>query len=103
MSKWEGRDDWKAIEREERMAEARDTLNEQRGFRICPTCGEDWPLDLDECPGCDEYITDTCNLCDRPIPEAFGAALCHYCEGVAKAHARLDQAEREWFADGRPD
>ena len=69
----------------------------------CPHCGEIWPEGELECAHCDTYKTNRCNLCSRPIPEQIGAALCSSCERTCRAHARLEQAHREWVADGRPD
>lgn len=45
-----------------------------------------------------------CNICRRPFPTHDRTEpLCDRCIGTAKAHARQEQAYREWVADGRPD
>jgi len=73
-----------------------------RSTMICPDCGE--PMDAtDECLECGAHFTTECNLCERTIEKTRGPALCDYCKGVCKAHARLDRATAEWIADGRPD
>ncbi len=48
-----------------------------------------------------EPVTE-CSLCERPLGEHAGP-ICSTCAGAARAHGRLEQARREWEADGRPD
>lgn len=36
-------------------------------------------------------FTRSCNICGRKIPKTEWPALCQWCEGTARAHARVEQ------------
>ncbi len=47
-------------------------------------------------------MTVRCDLCTLPIPIEEAPAICDRCRGVAKAHAGVAKADREWKEDGSP-
>ena len=46
-----------------------------------------------------EIPKDECSICLRPIPPTTGVPLCARCLGTAKAHAKLEQASRDYAQD----
>ena len=43
-----------------------------------------------------------CSLCRGELPQDATVPLCATCVLTCRAHARQEQAHREWVADGSP-